>query len=77
MVTFFFLPIFTVNNLREETDPSNLAQCLLHPIKRQPFLQWHGELIRKASPVVLSHLVLKSLKDLKLNTTRAASENRT
>lgn len=50
---------------------------LLHPIERQPFLQWHGELIREVPPVVVSHLILKSLKDLKLNTTQAASKNRT
>lgn len=50
---------------------------LLHPIKRQPFLQWHGELIGEAPPVVVSHLVLKSMKDLKLNTGQAALKNRT
>lgn len=41
----------------------------LHPIKGcQPLLQWHGELIGEAPPVLLAHLVLKSMKDLKSNT---------
>lgn len=40
----------------------------LHPIKcGQPFLQRQGELIWEAPPVVLSHLVLESVKDLELN----------
>lgn len=40
----------------------------LHPIKcGQPFLQRQGELIWEAPPVVLSHLVLESVKDLKWN----------
>lgn len=37
----------------------------LHPVKGcQPFLQWHWKLICEASPVVVSHLVLKPMKDL-------------
>lgn len=41
----------------------------LHPIKGcQSLLQRHGELIGEAPPVVLAHLVLKSMKDLKSNT---------
>lgn len=41
----------------------------LHPVKRgQPFLQRHGELVGEAPPVLVSHLVLESVEDLKSNT---------
>lgn len=38
----------------------------------QPFLQRHGELVREAPPVLVSHLVLESVKDLKPNTSSSS-----
>lgn len=62
--------IYHENFKEQERVPTSLlrrdAVEQLHPVKRgQPFLQRHGELVREATPVLVSHLVLESVKDLK------------